>query len=581
MPKTAAAVQIANLIHDGFDTFYSEFKRLTRECRQWFDNREWTRMHEESHARIDLYQRFVRRTLDALEREFGEIPQDRNVWRGAHRHFAVAAAQRPDREVAETFFNAISRKTFRTVGVNKDIEFLENHFYEEPSGPPLYRRLPPTDDLAGLFRRVLSTPRPALPWADRDAEAEYLAARFAEHLRATWGDLSFDHVDVLPVLFFRVREAYIVGRVVRGGHVVPVVIPLQSTPEGVVVDGAVFSLEETLAVFSSTRAYMFVDVHRPSDLVRFLGTLMPRLSLSELYVAIAHHRHGKTLIHRQLMDHLARSDDKFIIAPGIRGLVMTVFAMPNYGNVFKIIRDTFEKPDATRTAIMQSYRDVFRGRRVGRLADTQEFEHLEFDRARFTESCLRELLEKASNTVRVVGDKVIVSHLYIEEKLTPLNIYLDEATPKRGAAAIVDYGEAIKELAANNIFAGDLLWKNFGVSEYGRAVLYDYDEIAPLLSCNFREVPTPKTHEQEMAATPWYPIAPQDVFPEEWAPFIVPRDPGLSQAFRSAHANLMTARFWRAKQRAVLDGELEVGLPYEPRYPALHDAPAGAPLSSR
>jgi isocitrate dehydrogenase kinase/phosphatase len=308
-----------------------------------------------------------------------------------------------------------------------------------------------------------------------------------------------------------------------------------------------------------------------------LGTLMPDLTLSELYVAIAHHRHGKTLIYRELMDHLARSDDKFIIAPGIRGLVMTVFTMPNYRNVFKIIRDTFEKPTATRPAIMQSYRDVFRGRRVGRLADTQEFEHLAFDRARFTESCLRELLEKASNTVRVVGDQVVVSHLYIEEKLTPLNIYLSEAPRERAAAAIVDYGDAIKELAANNIFAGDLLWKNFGVTEFGRAVLYDYDEIAPLLACNFRTVPQPRTHEQEMAATPWYPIAPDDVFPEEWAPFVVPRDAALSQAFRDAHADLLTAQLWRDKQQAVLDGELEVGLPYTPRYPGLHTAPTLSP----
>lgn len=576
MPESAA-VQIAKLIHDGFDTFYAEFKRLTRECRQWWGNREWIRMHEVTHERIDLYQRFVRRTLDALEREFGEIPRDFGIWRNAHLHFARVTEDRVDREVAETFFNAISRKTFRTVGVHEEIEFLENHIHDAPSGPPQYRRLSPTDDVAGLFRRILSTPRPALGWAHRDAEAEYLALRFTAYLRSAWGTTSFDHVDVLPVLFFRVREAYIVGRVVRGGHVLPLVIPLQPTPEGVVVDGAIFSEEETLAVFSSTRAYMFVDVHRPSDLVRFLGTLMPDLTLSELYVAIAHHRHGKTLIYRELMDHLARSDDKFIIAPGIRGLVMTVFTMPNYRNVFKIIRDTFEKPTATRPAIMQSYRDVFRGRRVGRLADTQEFEHLAFDRARFTESCLRELLEKASNTVRVVGDQVVVSHLYIEEKLTPLNIYLSEAPRERAAAAIVDYGDAIKELAANNIFAGDLLWKNFGVTEFGRAVLYDYDEIAPLLACNFRTVPQPRTHEQEMAATPWYPIAPDDVFPEEWAPFVVPRDAALSQAFRDAHADLLTAQLWRDKQQAVLDGELEVGLPYTPRYPGLHTAPTLSP----
>lgn len=581
MPESAAAVQIANIIHDGFDTFYGEFKRLTRECRQWFDNREWVRMHEENHARIDLYQRFVRRTLDALEREFGEVPRDRDVWRGAHRQFAVVTAQRVDREVAETFFNAISRKTFRTVGVNKDIEFLENHYRERLTTNRIFRRMQPTQDLAGLFRRVLSTPRPALPWVQRDAEAEYLAMRLAAQLRTQWGCVEFDHVDVLPILFFRVREAYIVGRVVREGHVLPLVIPLQSTPDGVVVDGAIFSEEETMAVFSSTRAYMFVEVDQPSDLARFLGTLMPRLTLSELYVAFAHHRHGKTLIYRELVEFLEKSVDKFIIAPGIRGLVMTVFTMPNYRNVFKIIRDRFDKPGATRPAIMQSYRDVFRGRRVGRLADTQEFEHLAFDRARFTESCLRELLEKASGTVRVVDDKVVVSHLYIEEKLTPLNIYLEEAPKDKAIEAIVDYGDAIKELAANNIFAGDLLWKNFGVTEFGRCVLYDYDEIAPLSSCNFRDVPEPKTYEQEMAATPWYPIAEEDVFPEEWAPFIVPRDPDLARAFLGAHADLLTAKMWREKQQAVLDGELQVGLPYAPRYPALHAAPAIAPREGR
>ncbi len=573
MSESQAAVQIANIIHEGFDTFYGEFKRLTRECRQWFDNREWTRMHQESHARIDLYQRYVRRTLDALEREFGLLPHDISVWKGAHRHYAVVIADRLDKEVAETFFNAISRKTFRTVGVNEDVEFLENHFHEPPSGVRLFRRLPATDDLPSLFRKVLGTPRPALSWQHRDAEARYLATRFAAHLRATWGEVTFDHLDVLPVLFFRVREAYIVGRVVRGGHVLPLVIPLQSTAAGVVVDGAIFSREETLAVFSSTRAYMFVDVEQPSALVRFLGTIMPGLSASELYVSIAHHRHGKTLIYRELVEHLARSDDKFIIAPGIRGLVMTVFTMPNYGNVFKIIRDTFEKPGATRAAILQSYRDVFRGRRVGRLADTQEFEHLVFERARFTESCLRELLEKASGTVRVEGDHVVISHVYIEEKLTPLNIHLEAAPPDKAAEAIVDYGDAIKELAANNIFAGDLLWKNFGVTDYGRAVLYDYDEIVPLLGCNFREVPEPKTHEQEMAATPWYPIAPEDVFPGEWEPFIVPRDPQLSQAFRASHGDLLTAAMWRGKQAAVLDGELEIGLPYAPRYPLLHAPP--------
>ena len=564
------ALRIATLIHDGFDVFYSEFKRLTRECRRWFDNMEWIRMHSESHRRIDLYQQHVGMTLDALR----PVTADLELWKAAHNHFAELTRERIDCEVAETFFNAITRKIFNTVGVNKEIEFLENHIDEvEAEVPQLYHWFRPNDDLEVLFLDILRVPRPALAFTDLAGEASYLADRFREAMVAHFGDTEYERIDVLRVLFFRVREAYIVGRIRRGGAYLPLIIPIQSVPDGVVVDGAIFGAAQTRDVFSSTRAYFFVDVGKPSDLVGFLGSLMPELTLSELYVAIAHHRHGKTLIYRELVEHLERSDDQFVVAPGIKGLVMTVFTMPSYRNVFKIIRDRFDKPGATREGILRSYREVFRGRRVGRLADTQEFEHLAFDRSRFTEACLAELLDKASNTVRVVGDKVVVSHVYIEEKMTPLNIYMAEASLEQARSAMADYGDAIKELAANDVFAGDLLWKNFGVTHWGRLVLYDYDEICPLLDCNFRSIPPPKTHEEEMAARPYYPVAPNDVFPEEWAPFIVPRQPQLRDALVASHADLLGPEFWRQTQEDVRAGELYIGLPYVPRYPALQRAP--------
>jgi isocitrate dehydrogenase kinase/phosphatase len=296
---------------------------------------------------------------------------------------------------------------------------------------------------------------------------------------------------------------------------------------------------------------------------------MPEQTLSELYISIAHHRHGKTLIYRELVEHLERSDDQFIIAPGIKGLVMTVFTMPSYRNVFKIIRDDFEKPGATREKILQSYLDVFRGRRAGRLADTQEFEHLAFKRDRFTPDCLDELLRKASSTIRLVGDEVVVSHLYIEEKMNPFNLFLQSATAEQARAAFVDYGYAIKELAASNIFPGDLLWKNFGVTRQGRLVLYDYDEIQPLLDCRFRAIPPPRSHEEEMSATPYFAVSDDDVFPEEWRPFIVPRDPQLAAAFLTEHADLFTPEYWQGRQRRVLAGDLHIGLPYSPRKPEL------------
>lgn len=570
MNTDSPAIAIAERIHEGFDTFYVRFKRLTREARRWFDDGEWIRIHEHSHRRIDLYQRHVAMTLKALEPLTTSLGADLEVWKAAHRHFAVITAERVDCEVAETFFNAITRKIFGTVGVNHEIEFLENHFEEVSTAlQGLYRRVARQADLEAMFERVLAVPSPALEFVDRQAEARYLAARFSEQL----GDARFEHVDILCTLFFRVREAYIVGRIAVGGRHLPLLIPIQATPDGVVVDGAIFSVDETLQVFSSTRSYMFVDVYKPSDLARFLGTLMPDLSLSELYIAFAHHRHGKTLIYRELVDYLAKTTEKFIVAPGIKGLVMTVFTLPGYRNVFKIIRDTFEKPGATREAIMQSYRDVFRGRRVGRLADTQEFEHLAFDKARFTDECLEELLSKASDTVEVVGDKVVVKHLYTEQKMDPFNIFLERTPAADAKAAIVDYGHAIKELAANDIFAGDLLWKNFGVTRFGTLVLYDYDEIRPLTACTFRAIPVSNDYDDELSADRYYATSGDEVFPEEWRPFIVPRDPGLAEAFNTAHADLLGPGFWNRMKEYVAAGQLEIGLPYEPRYPELQSEP--------
>lgn len=569
-PSASPAERIAALVHEGFDVFYAEFMRLTRQSRRLFDACEWVGLHEESRRRIDLYVQHVARTLGTLSPIATAYPQDLGLWTTAHTRYDAMVAHRPDVEVARTFFNAITRKIFQTVGVKPQIEFLANDYEEQaPEQPGLYRRFRFRDDLEALFTEILHHPRPPLRWVDAPADVEYLAERF----RQTHPGMTFDHVDVLDTLFFRVREGYVVGRLVKGDRVAPLIIPVQAVPEGVVVDGAMFTVDEAQAVFSSTRAYMFVDLERPSDMVRFLGTLMPDLSVSERYISIAHHRHGKTLIYRELVEYLESSTDRFVVAPGIRGLVMTVFTLPSYRNVFKIIRDRFDKPGATREGIMRSYRDVFRGRRVGRLADTQEFEHLAFDRERFSDECLRELLDKASDTVRVVGDKVVVSHLYIEEKMTPLNLYMAQAPMDEAEKAIVDYGLAIKELAANDIFAGDLLWKNFGVTRFGQLVLYDYDEICPLTACRFRPIPRARSWEDELAAQPWYPVDEADVFPEEWEPFIVPhRNRRLRDAFMAAHADLFTPHFWLRKQADVRAGELHIGLPYAPRHPELQRA---------
>ncbi len=566
------AFHIAALIHEGFDTFYAEFMRLTRAARRLFDTAQWSRLHEQSQARIDLYQRFVSRTLDAIAPLTAHRPHDIDLWRRAHVHFAEAVADRPDVEVAETFFNAITRKIFDTQGVNPEIEFLdanEARYRRRPVRGQL-RRLHDGGDLVSLFETILRHPQPALRWKDIGAEARWLAARFADRCPILREGARFDHIDVARSLFFREREGYIVGRVLVGEQTAPVVIPVQPTPDGFVVDGALLRRGEVAEVFSSTRPYFFVDLRRPTDVVDFLGSFLPDLTRSELYISIAHHRHGKSVIYRELVEHMATTDDPFIIAPGIRGLVMTVFTSASYRNVFKLIRDRPDKPGVGRPDVLRSYRDVFRGQRAGRLADTQEFEHLAFDKTRFDPACLAELIDMAPSVVRLDGDRVILDHVYIEEKMEPLNLYMNRVGVEDACRAMLDYGAAIKELAQHDVFAGDLLWKNFGVTRHHQLVLYDYDEIVPVLSCNFRSVPAPRSWEDEMEAGPWYTVRDNDVFPDQWGPFVVPAEPpAVRAAFLEAHGDLLDPDYWRGVQDDLRAGHYRVRLPYAPRYPDL------------
>ncbi len=579
--RSQAARQAAEIVDEGFDTFYEAFKMLTRRCRQHFDARDWVGLHADANVRMDLYNSHVTRTLTRLEPIREAYPQDLELWKLAHIDYAAITMTRPDTEVAETFFNAITRKVFRTVGVKGEVEFLDPPIRLDDQAPlfPIYETIACKGSWADIAAKILEAARPALQWCETQADAMYLATAL-EQAAATHG--AFIQFDVLKSLFFRVREAYIVGRMHTALGVVPLAIPVQPVEQGVVVDGCLTQATEVLDIFSSTRSYFFVDVERPADLVRFLASIMPSLTLSELYIAIAHHRHGKTVIYRELVEHLQGSSDLFITAPGIRGLVMTVFALPSYRNVFKLIRDRFDKPGATRAAIMTSYRDVFRGRRVGRLADTQEFEYLAFDRNRFSQACLNELIEKAAATVHLDGAQVVFDHVYIEERMTPLNIYIEHAPIDEAAKAMIDYGYAIKELAAHNIFAGDLLWKNFGVTRLGRVVLYDYDEICPLLACTFRPIPQSLHYDDELSATSYYAVAPGEVFPEEWKPFVVPRNPALQTPFMHHHADLFLPAFWQQCQQNVRAGEIYVGLPYTPRHRELQDiasiGPRAAPI---
>jgi len=195
------------------------------------------------------------------------------------------------------------------------------------------------------------------------------------------------------------------------------------------------------------------------------------------------------------------------------------------------------------------------------MADTLEYSHVALPRDRFSDELLTYLEAVAPSKISHEGEKVVVKHMYIERRMTPLNIYLHHATPKQLRAAIHDFGDAIKNMIAVNIFPGDMLLKNFGVSRHGRVVFYDYDEVEYLSHMNFRKIPQSRNDDEEFSDNPWYRIAPNDVFPEQFLKFVLVR-PEYRQPFLEKHADLLDAEYWRDQQEQIKQGVFQSVFPY-------------------
>jgi isocitrate dehydrogenase kinase/phosphatase len=372
-------------------------------------------------------------------------------------------------------------------------------------------------------------------------------------------------VQVLSSLFYRNKGAYVVGKIVNGFGELPFALPILHGESGLLaIDAALIGEDDLLLLFSAARAYFMVDMGVPSATVHFLRALMPRKTRAELYSQVGLQKQGKALFYRDLLTHLRHSSDRFRIAPGIKGMVMLVFDLPSFPVVFKIIKDFFPPPkDTTREQVMAKYQLVKQHDRVGRMADTLEFSNVALPRHRFDEELIAELHRFCPSLLEDDGQTLVIRHAYIERRMVPLNIYLQDANPRQIEHAVVEYGNAIKDLVAANVFPGDMLWKNFGVTRHGKVVFYDYDEIETLTDCNFRRVPAPRNDEDEMSGEAWYPVRPRDVFPETFEPFLL-GNPAVRQVFMAHHADLLDAGYWQQQKERILAGYVHDVFPYDP-----------------
>lgn len=556
----------AKTIQTAYVTFHDQFQSITERARGRFDTQDWAGLQADAAERLGLYRRIVNLVESAIRDLLAERVEDKLIWASMKAVYSGLIADRNDWELAETFFNSATRRIFTTVGVDHQIEFVATDFETPPTRPrsPVYRIYDRAGSIDGLIKAILLDYSFDTPYRHLDLDARLAAERIATQLETLGAPQTVDRIEMIRSPFVRGMGAYLIGRLYSGSHRIPLALALIHAPGGIIVDSVLLDENSISILFSFAHSYFHVEVERPYDLVHFLKTMLPRKRTGELYISLGYHKHGKTELYRDLLDHLAHTNDKFEIARGQRGMVMMVFTMPGYDMVFKLIKDFFNYPkDSTRKEVMGKYDLVYRRDRAGRLVDAQSFEYLEFERELFSEELLAALAADCAQTATISATSVVISHSYVQRRVVPLDLYVRDAHEPAACAAICDYGQAIKDMASSNIFPGDMLLKNFGVTRHGRVVFYDYDEICLLEECSFRRMPPSGRYEDEMAAEPWFHVNANDIFPEEF-PHFLGVSGRLRDEFERHHADLYTVDYWRHKQELIREGNRSHIFPYQP-----------------
>lgn len=576
-------VEVAQKILAGFDRHYSLFRYVAQRAKSLFESHDWHGIQRVSKERIEYYDIRVRectyqvnsmlnKTQGMPQEKHGDLtPQQINYWQTIKQEYVRLLTNHQQPECAETFFNSVTCRILHRDYFHNAFLFVRPAIATEylDSEHQSYRVYYP--HIHGIEKCIikmvadygLAAPFKNLPYDARKVARRAVGILRQKLIKSGGKRIAPDcQIHVLNTLFFRNKGAYIVGRFINNNIVYPFGIPLLHTPANEIeLDAFLSTTDDISTLFSFTRAYFLVDMEAPSAYVAFLSSLLPSKPKAELYTAIGLQKQGKTLFYRDFLYHLKNSHDQFDIAPGIKGMVMTVFTLPSYPYVFKLIRDRINKDGMTHEIVMKKYHMVKMHDRVGRMADTWEYSLVALPRNRCSPALLEELRSQVPKLIEETEDSIVIRHVYIERRMTPLNIFLSQANDEALDNAIKGYGDAIAELAAANIFAGDMLFKNFGVTRLGRIVFYDYDEIQPMREMNFRAIPQAPNEEAEMSGEPWYPIHPNDVFPEEFERFLL-GNPRVRAAFMKHHPYLLDHKWWQTRKDRVAAGKIEDIFPY-------------------
>ena len=566
-----SAHQIALALIQGFNKHYTLFRATSKEAKTRFEQANWMGVHKAVKERIRFYDDRVDECVERLRMQFDAQHIDDATWQQIKLLYIGLLLNHKQPELAETFFNSVTTRILHRDYFRNDFMFVRPTLSTEnieADITPTYRSYYAMEDgLRGAIGKIVRDFEWQRPFADLERDTNHVYHAVRRYLKGMPAREVNFQIQVLGSAFYRNKAAYIIGKAINGPTEYPFAIPVIHDDGGkLFLDTILLDAWRIGLLFSLSRAYFMVDMEVPSGYVQFLRSILPNKPYSELYIMLGLGKQGKTMFFRDFIYHLHHSEDKFIMAPGIRGMVMLVFTLPSYPYVFKIIKDVFgSSKEMDRATVKRKFMMVKQVDRVGRMADTLEFSNAAFPLKRFNDEVLEELRTLAPSCFEIDGDALVIKHIYIERRMEPLNIHLErmERTGNTEGMehAIKEYGSAIRELAQANIFPGDMLWKNFGVTRYGRVVFYDYDEIEYMTDCNFRKIPPAPDFETEMSGEVWYPVARNDIFPEEFGTFLL-ASPVLRKVFLKHHKDLLSAKFWQDAQQKIRDGHVEDFFPY-------------------
>ncbi len=584
--KTAKplSMRVAKKILKGFNRHFQLFQEITQAAKQRFEEADWEGESRARKERIYYYDQRVNEAIAKLQTKFDLSHFDPELWQDVKRWYLWLLYDHRQPELAETFYNSVFCRLFDSAYFNNDYIFVKPgtavQFLDLDS--PVYTSFYPDDEgLEACLEKMLLSFGLERPWQNIQRDVELLADNLRPVLTSNLKPEPHRQFHVASSPFYRNKAAYIVGRALIGLETQPFVIPILINDDfDLSVDTVITDINDLALIFSFTRAYFMVDTDVPSGMVSFLKSLLPTKTIADLYTCIGLQKQGKTLFYREFLHHLEHSSDELIVAPGIKGMVMSVFTLPSFPYVFKVIKDHFAPPkEVDRETVKQKYQMVKMHDRVGRMADTLEFSHVAFPLSRFSEELLDELKNTIAGSLTIENDNVVIRHLYIERRMVPFNIYLDHADELLLDASVISYGDAIRELIAANIFPGDMLLKNFGVTRHGRVVFYDYDEICHMDEIRIRAIPQAQTPEQEMSSEPWFHVGDDDFFPEQFEHFVI-NHPKVRERFLVHHHELLDPRYWKQVQQDIQQKKRHDVFPYSTdrrfikRYPGLYQASA-------